>query len=90
MSSVMQQYQAVKSESPPDSLAIILVGDFYEAFGDDARTIAKELNLTLTTMTRNETTPMVGFPHHQLERYLGKLIARKHRVAIGHYSPAHP
>ena len=59
------------------------MGDFYELFHDDAKKAAQVLNLTLTSREKGENAvPMAGFPYHQLESYLGKLIAAGLRVAI--------
>ncbi len=56
------------------------IGDFYELFGEDAETAHTLLGLTLTT--RDRTLTMAGFPHHQLEVYLHKLLKEGQRVAI--------
>ena len=59
------------------------MGDFYEMFYDDAKTAARVLGLALTSRDKGENpVPMAGFPYHQLESYLGKLIAAGLRVAI--------
>ena len=50
----------------------IRVGDFYEFYNEDAKSIAKTLELTLTSRTLPElgTVPMAGFPFHSAFRYL--------------------
>ena len=59
------------------------MGDFYEMFHEDAKTAARVLNLALTLRDKGENaTPMAGFPHHQLESYLAKLIAAGFRAAV--------
>ena len=59
------------------------MGDFYEMFYDDAKTAARVLNLALTSREKGAgAIPMAGFPHHQLESYLGKLIAAGLRAAV--------
>jgi DNA mismatch repair protein MutS len=59
------------------------MGDFYELFFDDAKTAARTLGLSLTSRDKGENPiPMAGFPHHQLESYLGKLVSAGMRVAI--------
>lgn len=78
MNAVMQQYRAAK-EKHPDMLLLFRIGDFYESFNDDAETLHKSIGLTLTTRGENR---MAGFPHHQLENYLRKLLKCGHRVAI--------
>ena len=76
---MMQQYRDAK-ERPPGMLLLFRMGDFYELFDADADTGARVLGLTLTS--RDKTVPMAGFPHHQLENYLHKLLRGGHRVAI--------
>ncbi len=79
---MMQQYDEAKQVAG-DALLLFRMGDFYELFHDDAKTAARILNLTLTSRDKSANPiPMAGFPHHQLESYLGKLIAAGHRAAI--------
>jgi DNA mismatch repair protein MutS len=79
---MMQQYQEAKAACG-DAILLFRMGDFYELFFEDARTAAQALGLTLTSRDKGENPiPMAGFPHHQMENYLGKLIARGFRVAI--------
>jgi hypothetical protein len=78
-SPIMEQYRAAK-ERHPNMLLLFRMGDFYELFGEDAETAHKLLGLTLTT--RDRTITMAGFPHHQLETYLHKLLQAGERVAI--------
>jgi DNA mismatch repair protein MutS len=79
---MMKQYHEAK-EACPDALLLFRMGDFYEMFFDDAKTAARTLNLALTSRDKGEdATPMAGFPYHQLESYLGKLIAAGFRVAV--------
>src|SRR5262249_6705088 len=76
---MMQQYREAK-ERHPGMLLLFRMGDFYELFDADAETAARVLGLTLTS--RDKTIPMAGFPHHQLESYLRKLLQYGHRVAV--------
>jgi DNA mismatch repair protein MutS len=79
---MMRQYQEAK-RACPDALLLFRMGDFYEMFHEDAKTAARVLNLALTSREKGENaTPMAGFPHHQLESYLGKLIAAGFRAAV--------
>ncbi len=79
---MMKQYCEAK-KACPDALLLFRMGDFYEMFHDDARVAAKTLGLTLTSRDKGENAaPMAGFPHHQLESYLGKLIAAGLRAAV--------
>ena len=79
---MMQQYHEAKAAAG-DALLLFRMGDFYELFYEDAQVAAKAVGLTLTSRDKGENPiPMAGFPHHQLEGYLGKLVADGHRVAI--------
>ena len=75
-------YIATKEKYPQD-VVLYHLGDFYEAFGQDAVTLAKELDLTLTgrDMQLEERVPMVGFPYHVKYKYISK-IREKHNVVI--------
>ena len=79
---MMQQYEAAK-DACGDALLLFRMGDFYELFHDDAKTAARELGLTLTSREKGENPiPMAGFPHHQLDSYLAKLIQAGYRAAV--------
>ncbi|MBF8262713.1 MAG: mutS [Parachlamydiales bacterium] len=75
---MMAQWQTCKTQAK-DALLFFRLGDFYEAFHDDAKLIAKELSLTLT---QRQNVPMCGVPYHAAEQYVDKLIARGYKVAI--------
>ena len=76
-------YLAVKSENP-DSLVLYQVGDFYEAYGEDAQKIAEALDLVMTSraISDSERIPMVGFPQHALETYMNMLTDRGFDLAV--------
>jgi DNA mismatch repair protein MutS len=79
---MMQQFEAAKARCP-GALVLFRMGDFYELFGDDAREAADLLDLTLTSRDKGpEALPMAGFPHHQLDVHLVKIVAAGRRVAI--------
>ncbi len=79
---MMQQYQAAKAAAG-DALLLFRMGDFYELFDEDAKTAARVLGLTLTSREKGENAmPMAGFPHHQLDGYLAKIIAAGLRAAV--------
>ena len=83
---MMRQYLEIK-ERNQDSILFFRLGDFYEMFGDDARTASRELDLVLTTRDRstedpNERIPMCGVPYHSSETYIARLISKGHKVAI--------
>ncbi len=81
-SPMMKQYLDAKAACP-DALLLFRMGDFYELFFEDAHTVAGALGLALTSREKGENAvPMAGFPYHQLDSYLAKLIASGFRVAI--------
>jgi len=80
---LMRQYRQIK-EKHPDTILLFRLGDFYETFGDDAVVTAKACGITLTKRNNggSSETPLAGFPHHQLDSYLPKLVRAGHRVAV--------
>ncbi len=80
-----RQYNLIK-EKHKDCLLFFRLGDFYEMFDDDARTAARELDLTLTTRDRNkpkeEQTPMCGVPFHSVDSYISRLVQKGYKIAI--------
>lgn len=84
MTPAMRQYYEAK-EKHKDALIFFRMGDFYESFGDDAKVIAKELEITLTSRGRDkegEDMPLAGIPYHAVDSYLPKLIKKGYKVAI--------
>ncbi|MDZ7691368.1 MAG: DNA mismatch repair protein MutS [Balneolaceae bacterium] len=79
---LMRQYQKIK-EQYEGTILLFRVGDFYETFEEDAKTVSEELGITLTKRNNgSDQTPLAGFPYHALDTYLPKLVKRGHRVAI--------
>ncbi|MBN2217823.1 MAG: DNA mismatch repair protein MutS [Pirellulales bacterium] len=79
---MMRQYHEAR-RACPDALLLFRMGDFYELFYDDAKTAARVLNLALTSRDKGDNPiPLAGFPHHQLDTYLGRLIAAGYRVGV--------
>ena len=78
---MMRQYDEAK-KACGDALLFFRMGDFYELFHEDAKVAAKVLGLTLTSRDKSNAVPMAGFPYHQLDSYLGKLIKQGFRVAV--------
>ncbi|MEL6412992.1 MAG: DNA mismatch repair protein MutS, partial [Bacteroidota bacterium] len=80
---LMQQYNQVKAKYA-GALLLFRVGDFYEAFGEDAIKASKALDITLTKRANGKAAEvaLAGFPHHALDAYLPKLVKAGHRVAI--------
>ncbi len=80
---MMRQYMAMK-RAHPGALMLFRMGDFYETFFEDARVLARELDLVLTARDRksDNPVPLAGIPHHALENYLARLVRKGYRVAI--------
>jgi DNA mismatch repair protein MutS len=78
-----RQYLEIKRRYP-HAILFFRLGDFYETFDEDAETVARELEITLTSrpVSKGERVPLAGVPHHALDSYLGKLIARGYKVAV--------
>lgn len=68
----------------PSALLVFRIGDFFELWGDDAKTAAALLGLTLTTRDKTGNAPiaMAGFPYHQIAAYTAKLIHEGKRLVI--------
>ncbi len=80
---IRQQYLRIKRQYP-EAIVLFRLGDFYETFDEDARIVANELEIVLTSreMGKGNRVPMAGIPYHALENYLARLINAGHRVAI--------
>jgi DNA mismatch repair protein MutS len=80
---LMRQYRKIK-ERHEGALLLFRMGDFYETFDDDAKTLARILGITLTKRSNGGAAdvPLAGFPHHALEGHLPKLVGAGLRVAI--------
>ncbi|MDP2675089.1 MAG: DNA mismatch repair protein MutS [Dehalococcoidia bacterium] len=78
-----RQYLDIKRRYP-HAILFFRLGDFYETFDQDAETVARELNIVLTSrpIGKDQRVPLAGIPHHALDAYLAKLIAKGYKVAI--------
>ena len=83
MTPIRQQYLHIKQQYP-NTIVFFRLGDFYETFDDDARLVAGELELVLTSrpVAKGERVPMAGVPYHAADSYIARLIANGHKVAI--------
>ena len=75
---MIRQYMEIKKDYS-DSILLFRLGDFYETFFDDAKTMSDTLQLTLTKRAGH---PMAGIPYHALDNYLKRLIDNGFKVAI--------
>ncbi len=83
LSPMMQQYLQIK-EKYSDCILLFRLGDFYEMFFEDAKTVSSELDLVLTGKEcgLSERAPMCGVPFHSAEGYIAKLVEKGYKVAI--------
>ena len=89
LSPMMQHYMETKKEYP-DCILFYRLGDFYEMFFDDALTVSKELEITLTGKDCGlaERAPMCGVPYHALDAYLYRLVQKGYKVCLLYTSPS--
>ena len=80
---MFEQYLRIKAEHP-DALLFYRMGDFYELFFDDAVTAARELQIALTSRSKDSENPvpMCGVPWHAAQSYLAQLVDKGYHVAI--------
>ena len=80
---MMQHYLQTKEEYK-DCILFYRLGDFYEMFFDDAKTVSRELELTLTGKScgLEERAPMCGVPFHAADGYINRLVKKGYKVAI--------
>jgi len=80
---MMRQYMDIKRQHE-DCILLYRLGDFYEMFFEDAKTVSRELELTLTGRDcgLEERAPMCGVPFHSAEGYIARLIQKGYKVAV--------
>ena len=80
---LIRQYNQIK-QANPDAILLFRLGDFFETFNEDAKIAAEVCGITLTKRNNGAAgeMPLAGFPHHQLDNYLPKLVRAGHRVAV--------
>lgn len=79
----MQKFLEIKRKNS-DCLILYRMGDFYETFFEDAVTMSRELEITLTGRDCGKLgrIPLAGIPVKALEGYLEKLVAKDIKIAI--------
>ncbi len=75
---MMDQYLRLKADHP-DAILLFHLGDFYEAFFEDAEILARELDIVLTARNGNQ---MAGVPLRRGEAYVNQLLKKGYKVAI--------
>jgi DNA mismatch repair protein MutS len=82
-SPMLEQYFGMKAKHP-EAILLSRVGDFYEAYGEDAERIARALQIALTSKEAGagKRVAMAGVPHHALPQYLARLVQQRFIVAL--------
>ncbi len=80
---MMRQYLEAKT-AQPGAVVLMRMGDFYEAFFEDAQELSRVCGVALTSRNKDgpDPVPMAGVPHHSLKTHLPKLLAAGKRVAV--------
>lgn len=81
---MLRHYVKLK-QAHPERVLLYRLGDFFECFFEDAITLSRELELTLTGKDAGKAigrVPMAGIPHHAAERYCIDLIRLGYSVAL--------
>jgi DNA mismatch repair protein MutS len=80
---MLEQYFGMKARHP-EAILLSRVGDFYEAYGEDAERIAPALSIALTSKEAGsgQRIAMAGVPHHALSQYLARLVQQRYIVAL--------
>lgn len=88
MTPFMKQFNELKTKHP-GALLLFRIGDFYEAYDEDATKIGEILGVTVTRKFNSKdkgsdghALKLSGFPYHALDTYLPKLIRAGGRVCI--------
>jgi len=80
---MMKQYLEIKRQYQ-DVILMYRMGDFYEAFLEDAIAISRALEITLTHRAAGQLgkIPMAGVPAKAVDNYVQKLLEQNYKVAI--------
>ena len=80
---LLKQYNQIKNKYS-DTVLLFRMGDFFETFNEDAEITSKVCGIALTKRNNGGAAdmPLAGFPHHQLDAYLPKLVRAGYRVAV--------
>jgi DNA mismatch repair protein MutS len=78
-----RQYLQIKKQYP-DAIVFFRLGDFYETFDEDAKTVSQVCDIVLTSrpITKNQRVPLAGVPYHAADSYIARLINAGYKVAI--------
>ena len=80
---MLKQFLEIKRANM-DVLLLYRMGDFYETFFEDAVTLSRDLEITLTSREGGALgrVPMAGIPAKAVDNYLPRLLEKGHKVSI--------
>ncbi len=80
---MMRQWSEIK-RAYPDCVILFRLGDFYEAFNEDAGRVAEICDVVLTSrpVKKGERVPMAGVPYHAVDGYIAQIVRHGVKVAI--------
>lgn len=76
-----RQYQEHKRIVGPDTILLFQIGDFFEAFGQDATVLHEVCGVTLTRRM-GDNMVLAGLPYHTRDDYIQRLVQAGHKVAV--------
>ncbi len=79
----MGEYLKIKHQNP-DKILLYRLGDFYETFFEDAVTMSKVLEITLTGREQGKfgRIPLAGIPVKAANTYIEKLVQKNYKIVI--------
>lgn len=79
----LKQYFREKSKFP-DAILFFRMGDFYETFFDDAKTVSELTGIALTSKPagKNTRVPLAGVPVKAVDNYINSIIGKGYKVAV--------
>ncbi|MDN5697129.1 MAG: DNA mismatch repair protein MutS [Rubrobacter sp.] len=88
---MLGRYAELKAQLPPETILFYQVGTFFETFEEDAKKVAGELSIRLTSKEASGAgrVPLAGVPQHALEEHVATLLRKGHSVAVAGQKP-HP
>ena len=80
---MLKQFLEIKKANL-DVLLLYRMGDFYESFFEDALTLSKDLEITLTSRDAGNLgrIPMAGIPAKAIDNYLPRLLEKGHKISV--------
>ncbi|WP_047864477.1 DNA mismatch repair protein MutS, partial [Rubrobacter aplysinae] len=88
---MLGRYAELKAQIPPETVLFYQVGTFFETFEEDAKKVARELSIRLTSKEASGAgrVPLAGVPQHALDEHVATLLRKGHSVAVAGQRP-HP